>query len=361
MQKIKKVVVWTLATTVLIVGALTVLIWITTFHPADVQPEAIVCNPNAPTLQPGQTLKVLTYNVQYMAGKNYVFFYDLPDFTGPDERPSAADIAQTVAEVARILQAENPDIILLQELDDGAKRTDYEDQLARLLNELPEAYACHTSTFYWQAAFVPHPRIRGAVGQKLAIISKYRLAQATRYQLPLAPVDLLTQQFSEKRAILAARLPLAEGQDLVVLNTHLEVSHKGAAVKQQEMAQIDERLAALNQVGTPWLLGGDFNLLPPDQYKRLPEDQKWPFRAETELKTLFDDYQVVPGLADINGAEYAQWFTMFPNDPRAAEPDRTVDYVFFADGLALDGAYVRQDDTLQISDHLPLIAEFKLP
>ncbi len=361
MQKIKKIVVWALTILVLIIGALAILIWATTFHPADVQPEAVVCNPNAPTLQPGQTLKVFTYNVQYMAGKNYVFFYDLPDFTGPDERPSTADIAHTVAEVARIIQAKDPDIILLQELDDGAKRTDYEDQLARLLDELPEAYACHTSAFYWQAAFVPHPRIRGAAGQKLAIISKYRLAQATRYQLPLTPADLLTQQFSEKRAILEARLPLAGGPDFVVLTTHLEVSHKGTAVKQQEIAQINERLAALNRAETPWLLGGDFNLLPPDQYKRLAEDQKWPFRAETELKMLFDNYQVVPSLTDINGTEYAQWFTMFPNDPRVTEPDRTIDYIFFADGLALNGATVRQDDTLQISDHLPLIAELKLP
>jgi endonuclease/exonuclease/phosphatase family metal-dependent hydrolase len=201
----------------------------------------------------------------------------------------------------------------------------------------------------------------GAVGQKLSIISKYRLEQAARYQLSPAPVDPLTQQFSEKRAILEARLPVESGPDFVVLNTHLEVSRQGTKVKQKEIAQIDERLLALNQAGYPWLLGGDFNLLPPGQYDRLPEDQQWHFRPETELKKLFDNYQVVPGQANLNSTEYAKWFTMFPNDPRITGPDRTVDHIFFADSLTLTKAYVRQKDTLHISDHLPVIAEFKLP
>jgi endonuclease/exonuclease/phosphatase family metal-dependent hydrolase len=174
------------------------LVWAITYHPAEVQAEAIVCAEDAPVLQPGQSLKVLSYNVQFVAGKNYVFFYDLPDDAGPDERPSAADIAQTVQEVARVIRAENPDVILLQEVDDGSARTDHEDQLARLRALLPQDYKCHTATFYWKAAFVPHPRIMGAIGQKLAIVSKYRLDRASRYQLALAPGNLLTQQSSTR-------------------------------------------------------------------------------------------------------------------------------------------------------------------
>ena len=151
------------------------LVWSATFHPGDRQTEPIFCDANAPLLQAGQTLKVLSYNVQFMAGKGYLFFFELSNDAGPDERPLPADVAHTTDEVARIIREEDPDIVLLQEIDDGAKRTGHMDQLRALLSRLPSAYRCHTSTFYWKARFVPHRRIMGAVGMKLSTISKYRI------------------------------------------------------------------------------------------------------------------------------------------------------------------------------------------
>ena len=361
MSSLKKILAWLLAGLGFMLILLLSLVWLTTFHPAGVQAETVSCADQAPQLKPGQTIKVLTYNVQYMAGKNYIFFYDLPGNNGPDERPAPEDISKTLAEAARVIQAEDPDIILLQEVDDGAARTDYEDQLARLLRLLSPEYTCHTSAFYWRAAFVPHPRIRGAVGQKLSIISKYRLKDSTRYQLPLADANPLSQLFNYKRAILETRLPVEGSQDLVVLTTHLEVSSQGAAVKQQELIAIQERLTSLNQAGYLWLLGGDFNLLPPGQISRLPAAHQPGFRPQTELAVLLDRYQVIPNLAHLQGDDAAKWFTMFPNDPLITGPDRTVDYIFFAGNLRVGHSYVRQHDTLAISDHLPLVAEFSLP
>jgi endonuclease/exonuclease/phosphatase family metal-dependent hydrolase len=361
MRHIKRIAVWILASLGIIAGLLVLLVWAITYHPSEVQEQAVVCAEAAPVLQPGQSLKVLTYNVQYMAGKNYVFFYDLPNNAGPDERPAAADITQTIQEVARIIRDENPDIVLLQEVDDGSARTNYEDQLARLLALLPRDYKCHAYAFYWKADFVPHPRIMGAVGQKLSIISKYKIDQADRYQLPLAPADPLTRQFSPKQAILEARLPVTNGQDLILLTTHLEVARMGTEVMQKQVAAVRARLDSLNQDGYAWLIGGDFNLLPPGQFERLQQDQQRNFRPETELKPLFEHYNVIPDSADITGDNGAQWFTMFVNDPSTSEPDRTLDYIFFADSITLTNGYVRQHDTLNISDHLPLIAEFRLP
>jgi endonuclease/exonuclease/phosphatase family metal-dependent hydrolase len=356
-----KVILWGGAIIGLFVIFLFIVTWAITFHPAEMQAERVACADQSPSLRSGQSIKVLTYNVQYMAGKNYVFFYDLPNDAGPDERPSSQDITQTVEAVARIIRAEAPDIILLQEVDDGSARTDYEDQLARLLSLLPTAYKCHTSAFYWQAGFVPHPRIMGAVGQKLSIISKYQIVEATRYQLAIAPADPITRQFRPKRAILAARLPVEDAEDLMVLTTHLEVAWQGARLKQQEIAQIAAQLNTFDQAGQPWLLGGDFNLLPPGQLNRLRPDQRGNFRSETELKLLYDRYRVVPGLSEVNGADYQAWFTMFPNNPSLTGPDRTVDYIFYADSLTLTAGYVRRHDTLAISDHLPAVAVFELP
>ena len=345
----------------LLIALLWILVWWLTFHPADIQSEAINCSDQVPLLKPGQRLKVMTYNVQYMAGKNYVFFYDLPDNAGPDERPSPEDITKTINEVARIIRAESPDIILLQEVDHGSARTDFEDQLARLLTLLSADYGCHTSAFYWQARFVPHARIKGAIGHKLSVISKYRISEATRYQLPRAATDPLTRQFSPKQALLETSLPTEDGGRLAVLTTHLDVSGRGRELKQREIAAIKAQLARLDQTETPWLLGGDFNLLPPGQLSRLRKDQQLNFRPDSEIGPLFDAYGAVPASADVSQDDTGQWLTMNPNDPSLPQPDRTLDYVFYADLLTLVDGYVRQHDTLTISDHLPLIAKFELP
>lgn len=346
---------------VILVVVLVALVWAITFHPKDTQAATVHCDDDAPTLQQGQSIKTLTYNVQYMAGKDYVFFYDLPNDAGPDERPSSEDITATLSEVARIIIDEDPDFILLQEVDDGSKRTDNEDQLARLLALLPNDYKCHTSAFYWKAGFVPHPRIMGVIGHKMSIISKYRIDEATRYQLPINAADPLTRQFSPKRAILEARLPVAGGMDFMLLATHMEVANRGPEVKQQEIAKLDKVLQAINQEGNPWLLGGDFNLLPPGGYYLLWEGQHEYFREVSEIEPLFDSYNVFPGLAEVQSDQPENWFTMFINDPSVPELDRTVDYIFYSDGLILSHAIVRNEDTLAISDHLPVIAEFKLP
>lgn len=339
------------------------LVWFTTFHPADLQAEAVACTEDAAPLQPGQTLKVLNWNVQYMAGKGYVFFYDLPDNSGPDERPSREAVAQTFAEVARVIREEDPDLVLLQEVDDGADRTDGEDQLARLLGMLPSEYVCHTSAFYWKAAFVPHPRILGAVGMKLSIVSKYRITSAQRHQLALMPADPLTQQFNFKRAVLEARLPIAGGGELAVLNTHLDAFAQGSDTMTRQVQQVDAILSQLTQAGLPWLIGGDFNLLPPtpDAYQRLIPSHQSYYNPETEIIPLYERYQAVPSLAEVTSPEYQRWFTHYPNDPAIAGPDRTIDYLFLSPALGLGEHYVRQHDTLTISDHLPLIAEITLP
>jgi endonuclease/exonuclease/phosphatase (EEP) superfamily protein YafD len=42
-------------------------------------------------------------------------------------------------------------------------------------------------------------------------------------------------------------------------------------------------------------------------------------------------------------------------------PDRTLDYLFHSPSLKRIEAKVRREDTLLISDHLPLIGRFLLP
>lgn len=353
---------WIIFVLLAILAGLALIIWLITFHPDRIQEEVIVSPVEAPFLQPGQSVKVLSWNVQYLAGKNYVFYYDTENFDGPDERPSSEDITATLSEVVRVIKDEDPDIILIQELDDGSKRTDHEDQLERILPLLPSEYMCHTSAFYWKAGFVPHPRILGAAGMKLSTISKYTIRTSLRHQLPIMPADPVSKQFNLKRAVLETHLPMDGGSELAVLNTHLDAFAQGNNTMEQQVARVDIILDRLNRDGIPWLIGGDFNLLPLGiSYRRLDDGQKYSYRPETEIAPLFAKYKVMPNYEEANGPGREAWFSFLGNDSKTGRPDRTIDYIFYSEKLAPVDRRVRQHDTLKISDHLPLIFEFDLP
>ncbi|MGB0237367.1 MAG: endonuclease/exonuclease/phosphatase family protein [Cycloclasticus sp.] len=345
----------------LLLVATFIIIWLSTFHPADIQPENISCSPDAPNLTSGQTLKIYNQNVQYMAGKNYVFFYDLPNNAGPDNRPSSDDINATVQGIASLINQQNPDIILLQEIDDGAKRTDKKDQLKQLLALLPSDYLCHTSSFYWKATYVPHPRIMGSVGTKLSVISKYNMSSATRLQLSLIPQNPITQLFNFKRALLDVRLPIDTGGELAVLTTHLSAFSKGTNTLKKQINQIDQRLHALNKAQTPWIIAGDFNLLPPNTYSLLNEEQRHFHEEHSAIETLYQQYPAIPKLSSVHSEERENWYTYSPNGSPVKQPDRTIDYYFYSPQLSAHETFVEQNKALTLSDHMPIIASFTLP
>ena len=363
MKKLVKILLkWIMLPLLVLIVGLFIWGYFATYHPKDVQEETVNCNQEAPTLKTGQKVKILSWNVQYMAGKGYVFFYDLLDNSGPDKRPAKDSITKTINEVARIIKQENPDIILLQEVDEGAKRTDKEDQLKRLLELISKDYGCHCSSFYWKASFVPDPNVMGAVGMKLSTISKYKIKEGTRYQLPLIEnMNFLVKQFYLKRAILETKFPVAGSKDLSVMNTHLSAFAQGSNTMEQQVALLDKMLKQRTKEGLSWVVGGDFNLLPPGEaYQALTDYQKQYYKPKTEIASFFKDYQAVPNATQTTGPNQSEWVTHFPNDPKVSQPDRTIDYLFFSKNIELDKTTIGQKDTWTISDHLPLMVEFKV-
>src|SRR3990167_32123 len=313
---------------------LAALVYALTWRPAQQEIAAVECRSQAPLLQPGQALKLMTWNIQYLAGKNHVFWYDLEGGSGPDLRPSSADLAFTLDEVVRVVRDEQADIVLLQELHDGARASDYQDQLGLLQARLRDLYPCSTQAFYWKAGFVPHPKILGSVGMKLATLS---------------------------RPLLVSSLPLRGGGELAAINTHLDAFAQGDDTMQQQVTMTGRLLDQLQGRSTPWVLGGDFNLLPPGQYRHLPAEQRGWYAARSELQQLAARYPMIPNTAQASGPGQAAWYTHAPNSTGAPRADRTLDYLFHSPQLTLLDAQVRQHDTLKISDHLPLLARLLLP
>ncbi|MBN1500316.1 MAG: endonuclease/exonuclease/phosphatase family protein [Spirochaetes bacterium] len=332
--------------------------YFSTYHPREIQNEKFISNDDLPVLQKGKEYKVLSWNVQYMAGKNYVFFYDEWDGSGPDVRPSSADIAATLKRVAEIITDENPDIILLQEMDYKSKRTDYQDQMSELLKLLPAEYSAHTDTFYWKAAFVPHPKIMGKVGMKLAVISKYKITSAVRYQLPLMPNNYVVRNLQFKRAILEAVFPVENSSPVSFMSTHLDAFAQGSDTMQRQVQYVSDLLSKKNSENADWIIAGDFNLLPPgNSYDFLPEKEKPYFQKDSEIKVLYDRFSILPSLKDLE-KNREKYFTHFAN--YNSGPDRTIDYMIHSDKIKVKNFHIRSEDTKDISDHFPVIMTLEI-
>ena len=337
------------------------LIYSLTWRPQAREVLPVSCPASAPVLVPGQALKVMTWNVQYLAGKRYVFWYNLSDGSGPDTRPNREDMAYSLDQVVRVIRDEKPDLVLLQEVDQNAKASAYQDQLKLLQERLIDLYPCSAQAFTWKADLVPDRHIFGSVGRTLVTLSRFQIEHAERVQLPVAEANIVSRQFQPKPALLVTYLPLNDGGQLVVINTQLDRPTLNNSNLRRQMQATAAVVDKFEGYGTPWLIGGDFNLLPIGQFLRLPAELRAGYSPDSELHLLWEKYPMIPSNPEATGIDRELWLTHFPNDPRAEAPDRTLDYLFYSPKLQRIEGYVRQEDTLTISDHLPVLGRLLLP
>jgi len=327
------------------------------YHPREIEPLEPSNQIDAPLLGPGQRIRIVTFNVQFLAGTDYHFFYD----GGPDTLVERKHIETVAGKVVRFIQRSGADLVLLQEVDCGARRTAYVDELALLRRALPTELQNHVSAYYWKSRFVPHPKILGSAGTMLVVFSRYRISSGRRYQLPRTPGNPVEQDFNLKRAILEIELPLANGKGVTILNTHLEAFPKRTNVMERQIQTVLTRLDRLSRLNRPWIIAGDFNLLPPGQSARLRPEDRANHREPSELGPLYERYRGIPPIPDATGDQMRRCFTFTKKSGAARIPVRTLDYFFASPTVTVHGYEVPEEEMTGVSDHLPLIAEFTLP
>ncbi len=324
-------------------------------HPPALQDLPVEGDGDARSPTPGDRLTVLVWNIQYGASRRYHFFYD----GGDAVRVAEGDVRETLAAIAAVVAEQDADLVLLQEVDRDSARTHRIDELAELLAAQP--YPAWVAAPYHKVAYVPHPpgNHLGRVDMELATLSRLAVSSATRIQLPLLDEPFYRRAFNLRRAVLEVTVPLrGGGPPLVVLNTHLSAFSFGDGTLEAQVRRIEDRLTRLDEAGSPWILGGDLNMLPPgDDPARLADGGSYEAIDENPIAILFDAGRrsAIPVASMLDPAAPVRTYLPFG----AEVPDRTLDYLFVSDGVDVLSAEV-VDTASQLSDHLPLRVELAI-
>lgn len=235
-------------------------------------------------------LKVLTYNIHKGIG-------------GIDRRYRLERIIEVIAHY-------DPDIALLQEVDDGVPRSRGDCQVDKLRDELQ----------FKASAFQRNVHLRhGAYGN--AVLSRFAIQEAEDVELTVRP--------KKRRRAQVVRIPLevdCHQRTLVAVNLHLGLA--GFERRIQLRRLLDKSAISRIHHDTPCVIGGDFN----DVWGRIGRRIMEPagFSSATGLQRTFP----------------------------ARAPLRPLDHIYLRGACAAEHGYAgRIDLARRASDHLPLIAE----
>ena len=263
MKKILKVLGILLLVVVLAAAGLILWLSVTEFKPAPVESVETSASGELDKVDPGEELQILSWNIGYGGlGAGSDFFMD----GGKDVR--SADKEQVLRYLDGIktsIQALDPDVVLLQEVDVDSGRTyriDQSDYLALDASAHAMNYACD---------FVPFPlpplgRVYSGVfttTQGLAIDEAERISLPCPFQWPVRTANI-------KRCLLVSYLPI-EGSDkqLVAVNLHLE-AYDGGEGKIAQTKMLKELIEGEYAKGNYVIAGGDFNQIFPGGLEAFP-------------------------------------------------------------------------------------------
>ena len=204
----------------------------------------------------GSTFSVMSWNIGFAAqGADTDCFLDGGTMVIPTDEEGVNENLYAISET---INAYNPSVVLLQEVDTDSKRSHYIDEYSYLQGQLPgysNSFALNYSTLYVP---YPFPVTYGKVNAGLATFTKFAKETSTRISLPCSfswPMSTVNL----KRCLLVDRIKIdGSEKELVIVNLHLEAYDDGEG-KAAQTKQLCELIQSEYDKGNYVLAAGDFN------------------------------------------------------------------------------------------------------
>ena len=266
MKKFLKVILILVLVVLVAVGALLGWLSATEFKPADVEQLSFDPAPAdaLPTLSASGSIRILSWNIGYGGlGAGSDFFMD----GGKDSRSAdKMTVSEYLAGIFAVLHSgvDEPDLIMLQEVDTDSARSYGVDETALLSSSV----GVHALNYSCPFVPIPLPPI-GKVNSGLFTTADVAIERAERISLP-CPFSWPLRIANLKRCLLVSYLPL-EGTDkqLVLVNLHLEAYDDGEG-KIAQTKQLNDFLQTEYAKGNYVIAGGDFNQVFPGSLELYP-------------------------------------------------------------------------------------------
>ncbi len=245
---------------------------------------------------PSRSLRLMSYNVHGCLGMDGYILTD---------------------RISRVIARHNPDIIALQELDVGRKRSGGMDQVEKIARKLEMKFHFHPVFRYRDEKY----------GN--AILSQHPMALMKMEPLP----KLADKKRYEPRGAMWILLEF-QGAKINVINTHLSIWPRERLL--QINALLNEEWLGHPDCAGPIILCGDFNALPGSAvYQKI-------------CQRLKDSQAILAG-----HRPHRTWFGHYPLTQ--------IDYIFVTSEFQVKAISVSRTSLDKVaSDHLPLIVDLKL-
>jgi len=329
-----------------------------------------------PTPAAPDRLKVMAWNIKFGAARADFWFDMWGDLVQlPRER-----VIQNLDNIIRLLDETRPDVLMVEEIEVNSRRSGYVDMAAYILEHSHFNHVGYVPT--WQVRYLPSEGL-GRVDMGNAIFSVYPITSIERIKLSeRTDQDYLHETFDLHRQVGRAVLDVA-GRPITALVVHTE-AYDTDGTKSRQLVEIQNLLLAET---TPFVIGGDFNAIPPGALKfdYFPDEhpsaigtdfEQPPYRLE-DMQVFFDRWvpwlplgAFGPGLA-----EQRHLYThsvlgrhQLGTDGQPAFWNRTLDYLFASAGSWQDADVLQEpgrlgitSDPMLLSDHAPVTGTWLLP
>ena len=362
LKRVLQVVGIVLVVAILVVAGYIAYMETTYYRIGDLQEVEVENNPAA-TLRANEQYKAATYNIGFGAyTPDYTFFMDegiANDGTktvGEHSTAVSRESVEACTDGAAIeLAALDADFLLLQEVDVDSTRSYNVNQKAVFEDRFDAFSSAFASNFH--SAFLAYPigDPHGTVNAGLLSMGDAHVDSAVRRSYPIDEA-FPTKYFDLDRCFLVERLPVDNGKELVLINSHMSAYDEGGLIRQQQLDLICGVMAEEAAAGNYVIAGGDWN----HALCNSEELYESGFQVPPWVAT-FDD-SLLPGGFSVVRPDNVESVPTCRNNDVAYEKGYT--YTVTVDGFIVSDnvkATARNIDTgFQFSDHNPVLLTFEL-
>ena len=322
-----------------------------------------ISNPSDEVLQSGVSYKALTYNIGFGAyNHDFSFFMDSgtmldgTEVQGTMSRAQSRDIVLTNTEGAlQVAQTQNADFYLLQEVDTKSTRSFQVDQRTIFEQENPDLCGVYAVNFHSAYMMYPLSEPHGSVLSGLLTLSRYSVSEAVRRSYPV-DLSFLTKFFDLDRCFSLLRLPVDNGKELVLINSHMSAYDEGGTIRAKQLELLNSVMAEEYAKGNYVIVGGDFNHALCGTISTFASEQNvpgWVFPLE--------ESDVSEGLSVVSAENLNEVPTCRSTD---MPYKKGVNYSVVIDGFIVSdnvtASALNIDTDFEYSDHNPVLITFTL-